>query len=84
MRANRDDGRRIDIEFVDALRFGNTAVSELDQSMYSVESWLSQKSLSSSSFSNLGIFFKFFIGLLFFLIHISNRYYSYFSISNRI
>lgn len=46
---------------VENLRFGNTQRSAFDQSTYSVESTRSQKSRSSSSFLNLGIFFNFFI-----------------------
>src|SRR3989344_9136231 len=53
-------GSRREIEREVGLRFGKIAFLALDQSKYSVESWVFQNLASSSSLLNLGIFLSFF------------------------
>lgn len=57
---------------------GNTTCLAFFQSTYSLESWVAQNSLSSSSLLNLGIFL--FMGLIhppFLAVHLSCRYHPY-------
>src|SRR6266540_5127294 len=82
MRASNEDGSRSDMDSVEDLRLGKTTLSAFDQSIYSVESCVAQKSASSSAFLKLGIFFKSLISTPFFSLHITYGYDSYFFISN--
>jgi hypothetical protein len=74
MFSSRDSGSRIEIVRLDGFKLENSVSFAFDQSMYSVESWVAQKSRSSSSFRNFGIFLNFFmIGLPLLPVHIASR-----------
>src|SRR3989344_3942324 len=77
-------GRRMEMEREVGLRFGKITFFALDQSKYSVESWVFQNSASLSSFLNLGIFLSFFaIVYPFFFIRAARGYNSDFLTSYR-
>jgi hypothetical protein len=51
-----DSGSLMEMVLVDGFNLGNAIRSAFSQSTYRAESWLDQKSRSSSSLSNFGIF----------------------------
>ena len=55
--SSMDSGRRREIVFTEGFRLASVSLRAFFQSTYSVESWVLQKSLSSSSLLNRGIFF---------------------------
>ena|SRR3989344_6685096 len=74
------NGKRIVIGLLVSFKFGKLTLFALDQSKYSELSAVAQKSLSSSSFLNLGIVLNFLFGFIFFSffsIYISSGNYPY-------